>query len=412
MIASTGWDVVVAGGGPAGAMTAWHLAKAGLKVAVLDASRFPRDKACGGGVQARTEPWIPFEWKSVVKASIHRADFTYRLASRFSREYPEPLVHCVLRSEFDAHLLGAAREAGAKVFESVRVNSVDPRPGGVLLNTTLGEVRARYVVGADGANTVVGQTLNARDSFFWQAAIYLEIPVAPGHAKRLTQDSLRIDWASLPSGYAWIFPKRETVNIGAGCPVALAKALRHYLRSFLLAEELFETAVVEKLKPVGHLLPTLTQKTVPAGRGLFLVGDAAGLVEPLTGEGISYACHSASLAARSIVTSFGTEAEASESYRRGLQKEIGVDLALARRILSFGVSFPRLFYWAFRHSDDVWITFCKVLRGETTFEQLRNRILGPLKVLGSSIDAMVARAERRRMAMPFSGELLGESIRS
>jgi geranylgeranyl reductase family protein len=402
LIANTGWDVVVAGGGPAGAMTAWHLAKAGLKVAVLDASRFPRDKACGGGVQARTEPWIPFEWKSVVKSSIQRADFTYRLARRFSREYPEPLVHCVRRTEFDAHLLNAARDAGAHIFEGVRVNRVAAHSDHAAVSTSQGDMAARYVVGADGANTVVGKALNSRDAFFWQAAIYLELPFAPAAGSRLTHDALRIDWASLPSGYAWIFPKRDIVNIGAGCPVALAKALRRYLRSFLLAEDLFDAQSVEQLKPVGHLLPTLTHRTVPAADRLFLVGDAAGLVEPLTGEGISYACHSASLAARSIVANFDSSHEACHSYAKGLHREIGVDLALARRILSFGVSFPRLFYWAFRHSDEVWITFCKVLRGETTFEQLRNRILGPFKVLGSSIDALVAHAERKRMSVQTS----------
>lgn len=406
---SGAWDVIVAGGGPAGAITAWHLASAGMKVAVVDASRFPRDKACGGGVQVRAEKWIPFEWRSVVRSEIRRADFSYKLTERFTRHYADPLVYCVLRTEFDKLLLDAARRAGAAVFEGVRVSAVEPGPESVTVKTAAGDLRARYAVGADGANSVVGRWLNERRNFFWQAAIYMELPTGPLRAQP-PEDALRIDWASLPSGYAWLFPKDDYVNIGAGCPVPLAKSLRQYLRGFLAAEGLMDPGAVEDLKPSGHLLPTLTHRTIAAGNGLFLVGDAAGLVEPLTGEGICYACHSGALAAKALTECFNSAASATEAYTHSLKREIGFEIALARRLLSLAVAFPRAFYWVFRSSDEVWCTFCRVLRGEMTFEHLRNRILGPLKVLGSAIDSLVDWSERKRLMEyePASVRIIGQ----
>lgn len=388
--------MIVAGGGPAGAITAWRLATAGMRTAIVDAARFPRDKACGGGVQVRASKWIPFEWQHVVRSAVYRADFSYKLGERFTRHYPDPIVYCVRRTEFDACLLDQARLAGAQVFEGVRVDRVEPVVESVRLDTSRGAMTARYVVGADGANSVAGKPLNSRENFYWQAAIYLE--VAAGQLDTQPRgDSLRIDWASLPSGYAWTFPKDDFVNVGAGCPVALAKSLRRYLRDYLGSESLMQPAAAAGLRPSGHMLPTLTHRTIPAGKGLFLVGDAAGLVEPLTGEGISYACHSAALAARALVEYFDSAADATEAYAHSLKREIGYEIMLARRLLSLAVTFPRLFYRVFRSSDEVWVTFCRVLRGEMTFEHLRNRILGPLKVLGSTLDSLVDWGERRRV---------------
>jgi flavin-dependent dehydrogenase len=148
-----------------------------------------------------------------------------------------------------------------------------------------------------------------------------------------------------------------------------------------------------------------------AAKRLLLVGDAAGLVEPLTGEGISYACHSADIAAKAVTKWFDDEHAACEAYSQGVKRDIGGEIAWARRLLTLAVSFPKLFYWAFKNSDDIWITFCKVLRGETTFESLRNRILGPLKVLGAPIDSLLARREHRRMDLAQVDELFAESIR-
>lgn len=390
------WDVVVVGGGPAGSLAAYHMAKTGMRVALVDAGRFPRNKACGGGVQLRTANWIPFDWSGVVKSSLDRAHFSYRMGDRFSRHYPEPLVQCVLRSEFDELLVRQASLAGVSVFEGVRTRQIDNQDSRAIAHTTAGEFRARYLVGADGANSLASKVINPRTAFYWQTAIYVEIPTEMLRGDRVHANSIRIDWGTLPSGYAWVFPKDDKVNIGVGCPSSTGRLLREYFRMFLAAEGLMNGCLPE-MRPGGHQLPTLTPATLVASKSLFLVGDAAGLVEPLTGEGISYACHSAKLAASNLAESFDKPC-AAERYRAAIYREIGAEIIWARRLLSLAVSFPRLFYRIFQHSDDVWSTFSRVLRGERTFEDLRKRVLGPLEVIGAPIDALVRGIERRRLS--------------
>ncbi|MBL8227921.1 MAG: geranylgeranyl reductase family protein [Bryobacterales bacterium] len=397
------WDVLIAGGGPAGSLSAYHLAKAGLRVAILDLGRFPRSKACGGGVQVRTEDSIPFDWSPVIRSSISAAEFTCNFDRRFARQYGDPLVHCVLRSEFDNFLLERAVEAGAKLLEGVRVEKAAQHADGAVIETSAGRFEARYLIGADGANSVVSRTLNQRSDFFWQAAVYVEVPLSCFQSHRLRMDRLRVDWGTLTSGYAWVFPKGDMVNIGAGCPTQLGRYLKSYLKSFLQAEGIVSDAMGEALRVQGHQLPTMTSKTTVARGNVLLVGDAAGFVEPLTGEGISYACHGAQLLARTMVSLFGDRTMA-EQYRHAIQSGISHELRWARRLLSLGTSFPGLFYWAFEHSEEVWHTFCRVLRGEDSFEGLRKKILGPFAFLGAPLDFLVHRIEKGRLINPQPSE--------
>jgi geranylgeranyl reductase family protein len=399
------WDVLVVGGGPAGSLTAYHLANAGLKVAIVDLGKFPRPKACGGGVQVRTEDAIPFDWSPVIRSSISAAEFTCKFDRRFARRYGDPLVHCVLRSEFDNFLLERAVEAGARLFEGVRVEKTLTHKDGASIETSRGVMHARYLIGADGANSVVSRALNQRTDFFWQAAVYVELPVSCFQADRLQMDRLRVDWGTLPSGYAWVFPKGDVVNIGAGCPTQLARYLKSYLKAFLQAEGLV-SGFGDELRMQGHQLPTMTSRTTVARDNVLLVGDAAGFVEPLTGEGISYACHGAQLLARTLLGRFGDRSLV-EHYQHAIHSGISHELRWARRLLSLGTSFPGLFYWAFEHSEEVWHTFCRVLRGEDTFEGLRRKILGPFAFMGTPLDFLVHRIEKGRLINPQPSALFG-----
>jgi geranylgeranyl reductase family protein len=400
----TQWDVVIIGGGPGGSMSGYHLAKAGLKVAIVEMGRFPRAKACGGGIQVRACRNIPFAWNSVVKSTLTSAQFSFRFGDRVRKASSDPIVHCVLRPDFDNYLLRTAEEAGAKVFEGVRTQSVTPDDAGVTVTTNSGTMRARYVIGADGANSIVSKVLNQRANFFWQVAIYMELASSSSLEKQVQADALRIDLGSLPAGYAWIFPKDDKINIGAGCPTILGKYLRQYFHHFLKNDGLLGNLDLSGMNAAGHQLPTLTPKTVLAGKNLFLVGDAAGLVEPLTGEGISYACHSAEVVAHSILTYFD-QSEAAKDYRNTILRDIGYELVWARRLLSMSISFPRIFYWLIQHQESLWRVFCDVLRGNRTFQELYKETLGPLTILDGPIDALFRQIEKKRLIPSQFSEL-------
>jgi flavin-dependent dehydrogenase len=313
------------------------------------------------------------------------------------------LVHSVLRREFDQHLLSAARAAGAVVLEGVRVTSCSTNPaGGVEIATDAKPFHGQIVVGADGAYSVLARSLNHRADYFWQAAIYCEVPDDCLNRDTSHRLPMSIDWGSLPSGYAWAFPKRGCVNVGVGCPASIARHLRPYLRDFLNRERLLRPGALSELKFAGHQLPTMTSRTALAGNSIVLVGDAAGLVEPLTGDGISYACHSAQIAADVILDCLHHPARKLEQYEQRVREEIGADLVWSRRLLSLAVTFPKFMYSLVKNNDDVWETLCRVLRGEETFRSLTRTILGPLRFLRMPIEIVTERIERRRL-LKYSG---------
>ena len=399
------FDVAVVGAGPSGSLSAYRLAREGVRVAIFDAKEFPREKACGGGLQQRATARIPCEWQSTVRGALRNVDFSYGLSDRFSRSYPETLVYGVLRSEFDQHLLEAAMRAGARFHGGVRTERVESGANGALvLRASSGDFRARFVLGADGANSVVNQALNSRDSYFWQAAIYCEIPRELTNNGRIDPSAMRIDWGSLPSGYAWVFPKRGSVNVGVGGPVSVGRMLRPYLRHFLIAEGLLSAGALDKLRFTGHKLPTLTKNTRLAGERILLVGDAAGLVEPLTGEGISYACHSAELASRAVLDCLRGNAENLSAYADAVREEIGRDIFWARRILSYGVVFPRALYELFERNEEVWNAFCRLLRGEGTFYELRSRIFGRFGWCSAPLQMLVEQFEKLKVRSALAGQ--------
>jgi geranylgeranyl reductase family protein len=391
------YDVLIVGGGPAGSMTAYRLAKAGLRVLIVDAKVFPRDKPCGGGLQHKAALRIPFDWQAVNRGSLHGLAFSLRFGERFTRKYPEPLVYSVLRVEFDNLLVCAAQEAGAELWGGVRVTGVTDSGSFACVHTDRGDLEGRFVVGADGANSVVRPTVNARSDYFWQVGFYCEIPRKYIISEAIDDDCMRVDWGTLPSGYAWIFPKNETVNVGIGCPASIGRMIKPYLAEFLKTEGALLPGAFEQLRFTGHQLPTLKKTTVVAKGRILLVGDAAGLIEPFTGDGISYGLHSAEIAAETLRSALESSVLDVREYQRRIMCEIGSELFWSRKLQSFFVTFPRMIHEVFRHNDKVWGAFGRVLRGEESFRVFRQKKFGALEFLWLPVDAFVERYETKKL---------------
>lgn len=390
------YDVIVVGGGPAGSLTAWHLSKAGLRVAILEAKSFPRMKACGGGLQVRVMRAMPMDIAPVLRGTIRDVTLTFGLQGAHTRRYAEPLVHTVLRSEFDEHLARMAQAAGAVFRERVSVKNYEIAAGGrVTVHTNEGDFTADCLVGADGANSVVRGELNSRETYFWQTAIYCEIPEHLIENRAIDQQRMCIDWGTLASGYAWAFPKDGFVNVGAGAPSLLARELRPYVSRFLEANRLVRPEALGQLRFSGHQLPTWTRRARLAGGSVVLVGDAAGLVEPFTGEGIYFACESAAVAARTITRALKAGVRDFTAYSAELLSSVRGELVSSRMLMRLSLLFPSKMYWLFRENDHAWRTFCRVLRGECSFQELRNEILGPMRVASAAVDFMLRMLESR-----------------
>src|SRR5690348_10802628 len=153
------YDVIVVGAGPAGSVTAYRLARAGVRVLLLDRARFPRDKPCGGGLTLRAVGQLPIDPTPVVEDVVETFELGLRYGNRIERHGSGPLVLMTQRRRLDHHLAGQAAAAGADFRDGTRVTAVEEDGDGVTVRLNGTAVRADAVVGADGANGAVGRSL-------------------------------------------------------------------------------------------------------------------------------------------------------------------------------------------------------------------------------------------------------------
>jgi geranylgeranyl reductase family protein len=282
------WDAIVVGAGPAGCAAAFDLAAAGQSVLLLDKSDFPRAKACAGGLTVKAVKTLRYSIDPVVREVVSRVQLEGGEGLSSFLKSREPICVMTLRAEFDAYCLGKTMAAGARFERISAVQQITCSGNSVDLHTLGGTFRARFLVGADGASGQV-QRLCAQGSWFSRGfALEVQTP------KPRQEVDLTFDFAAVPGGYAWIFPKRDHLNVGVYSPsstVGLTRSrLLQYVKDRLGAER--GDHVVGQYLGIGagehqaeYIQPHLRDRVL-------LVGDAGGFVDPLTGEGIYGALHS------------------------------------------------------------------------------------------------------------------------
>ncbi|MYS87220.1 geranylgeranyl reductase family protein [Embleya scabrispora] len=368
------WDVVVIGAGPAGASAALAAARAGRRVLVVDRAELPRYKTCGGGIIGPSKSALPPGFEPPVEDLVHEVEFTLRGRRRRVRSARTTLIGLVDRARFDEALTRAAVAAGAVLREGVAVSRIAERDGLVTLTLAGGELlRARAVVGADGSagrsSAHVGVTFEQVD-----LGLEAEIPVPPEVAAHW-RGRILLDWGPLPGSYGWVFPKGDTLTVGVICARGEGEATRTYLRDFIgrLGLAGFRPAVES-----GHLT-RCRKESAPLSRGRVLVaGDAAGLLEPWTREGISYALRSGRLAGEraALVAEVATDAEVEKigaGYHADIDAVLGREMRAGRLLLGVFERHPGMLHHAVSTLPQGWRVFRKVVQGRTTFADLLER---------------------------------------
>ncbi|WP_368496487.1 FAD-dependent monooxygenase [Herbiconiux sp. A18JL235] len=460
------WDVIVVGAGPAGSSAARAAASAGASVLLVDRARFPRYKTCGGGLLGESLALLPARALGTVESRVPDTLVTHRFARSFRLRRASPYLAMVRRQEFDQALVDAAVEAGALFVDGVTVKGLEhpDAPGGgdrdgdgargaggdrdgdrargagragvrrdggggaggdlapgagggelVTVTTSQGVAVGRVVIGADGASGRVGRYVGVR---IGDTDLGLEDEIALPRDARDWRDTVRLDWGDAAGSYAWVFPKRESLTVGViqrkGSPEQTREYLAAWRRHLGLAE-------AEVLHSSGHLTQWRRPGS-PVRRGRVLVaGDAAGLLEPWTREGISFALRSggwageaaasaaAAAASAGAVASAGAAGHAAPTAAAGVAPG-GAEAALAgyearvravlepeqvigARLLTLFERRPALVHLLLRTPPGArfFVRFC---RGETTLARLgRHRVVrAALRMLARPTEVSGARA--------------------
>ena len=364
------YDVLVVGAGPAGSATAIHLAREGARVLLADRAKFPRDKPCGGGLTGRALKRIPVDPSPVVERDVDRFELRLRYGAQFARSHGEPLIRMTQRRRLDSFLAEQAAAAGAEFRDGAGVADVEVDLEGFAARVRGEAVRADTLVGADGANGVVARAIGLGEGIVRGVAIEGNVPLDV-----LEQDLDRtavIELAIVPGGYGWVFPKGDHANLGVGGWGSEGPRLREHLARLARAHGL-EPDVLTDVR--GHRLPMRRLGTPAASGRVLLVGDAAGLVDPLSGDGMYEAFVSARLAADAIL------AGDMDGYTTALSAALDHHAAASWAAKRAFDKYPRLVFAAAR-APGVFNVVAGLLCGNVAHpSEARGAARGPLKLI-------------------------------
>jgi geranylgeranyl reductase family protein len=382
-------DVIVVGAGPAGSLAAYTLASQGLRVLLLEKAMFPRYKVCGGGLTHKILREVPFDLSPVMETTIHSFRFSHRFEHVFTRQSKEPLMYCTMRGSLDAFLLQKAITAGTVVKTGEQVISFIQEDKGITVVTKTGSWRSRLLVGADGASGIVSRTAGLRKDLETGMAWEAEVMAEPEDLERFS-GTVFLDWGTIPGGYAWVFPKKDHFSIGVGGPAILSKAMMPYYERFIASigpgfssiSDLRPPAsgfgppssgirFGETLSKASWPIPVRTKKSVFHNGLVLVTGDAAGLGDPLTGEGIYYAARSGNLAAAACLDYLSGKARSLDPYSEQVNEELMTELLEANRIKHIFNAVPLKIHSFVGSSDRAWAAFGKVLRGERWYADVK-----------------------------------------
>jgi geranylgeranyl reductase family protein len=363
------WDVAVIGAGPAGAMAALAAASQRKRVVILERFRIPRHKTCAGGLVGASVAALPAGFTAPVRATA--SSFTFSLRGRPARTKTSavPLIRLVRRDELDALLVDAAVAAGAVVYDGTIVTNLAPEDDAMRVTTrNRGDVRARAVVGADGS---AGRSAAYVGVVLDQVDLGLEVElVTPGDQSAGWANRVLIDWGTIPGGYAWVFPKGDTLSAGVIAERGNPDLTRSYLNDFLsgIGLDRQEAVVVSS----GHLTRCRTRDS-PLYRGRVLVaGDAAGLLDPWTREGISFALRSGAMAGRaaaraSAAASGAAAGAAMTAYAEEISATLAPEMSAGRLFMRAFTRHPRGFYMALILVPKAWDFVARAISGDISF---------------------------------------------
>jgi geranylgeranyl reductase family protein len=327
------FDCIVVGAGPAGGSAAYHLAKRGRSVLVLERAALPRYKACSGGVSPAIARWFDFDFSPVITAKVNQIRYTWKVGDPVEAKLntAEPMW-MVDRDKFDHYVIQQAQKLGAELRDGTAVQGIEFKGDHWQVNTSNGPVLAKYLIAADGANGPMAQWLGFTPHKTRMGAV-MEVPAN-------TTSQAQFDFGMIKNGFIWNLPKGDRYSIGVG--------------TFRGGEENLEAALSEYVQKLGLNASQAQIHQQPMGlwdgdqqlhaRNALLAGEAAGLSDPFTAEGIRPAMFSGMKAAEAIDQALNGDAGALPRYTETLETDWGRDMVWAQKLSGLFFRAPGLGY--------------------------------------------------------------------
>jgi len=362
------YDCIIVGAGPAGASAAYHLAKQGHAVLIIEKETLPRYKPCGGGVAPIIQEWFDFDFSPAISLKVTGSRYTWQQgdALEVSLDQTQPLW-MVRREVFDQFLVQQSQKQGADLKENTLVTGIEPQREKILVQTRHGSpFQGRYLIAADGGRGPLATWLGFKKrKRVLAGALETEVPITNQRDQRI-----HFEFGMVKPGYLWNFPKADGYSLGVG---AFSKRGSQNLRQILADYAgLFEVDLGEA-QHWGHPISLWNgDQTLHTDRAL-LAGEAACVVDPFTAEGIRPAIFSGIKAAEAIAGALQGESDALANYSRAIAQEWGKEMIWARRLADTFYRFPALGYRIGVKRASATRTLVKIATGELKYSQVAQR---------------------------------------
>lgn len=368
------YDCIIVGAGPSGSTAAYHLAKQGHSVLLIERESLPRYKPCGGGVSPQVAEWFDFDFDPVISKRVRHIRCTWQLEDEVEAEVPEDeAIWMVRRDEFDYFLVQQAQKQGAELWQATKARGIQFEGDHWRVETSQGPVEGRYLIAADGGRGAMSRWLGLSQRHDKMAAA---VEIEP----RVTMPEgvpIHLEFGMLPYGYLWNFPKADGYSIGGG--MFLADKKRRYDLRPPIADYADQFGVdLAQEKAYGHPILIWDKHRTLHTQQALLAGEAARVVDPFTAEGIRPAIFSGLKASEAIHQALGGDGDALARYTQIMQTEWGQEMAWAKRLATIFYNAPKMAYQAAVKRPNATQQLIKLFNGKQTYASVTQRAINRL----------------------------------
>ncbi len=396
------YDLIIIGGGPSGASAGRLAGKNGLNTLILEKTKFPRYKPCGGALSEQAMSYLDFEIpnslfeKNVYGARVHYKDYVIEQKKRYR------IATLITRSEFDHFLLKKAQEVSVKVKYDEKAIDFNENEDSVEVVTLKSKYRTKYLIIAEGSSGKLKYKIRGKDKLneFAVCAV-TEIYRKNDEIDSYIYDLIDIHFGVAKLGYGWIFPHNEYFSIGIGGIAKDIKNPKTHLINFMKKNNILDFDI-SNIKV--HTIPAGGIKRTTISKRVVLVGDAGGHVDSFYGEGIAYAIRSGQLAVEAILKNINNRNISLKLYEHLCEKNFGDNLKYSLILSKIMHSIPDIFFKVFTSNDKILNRYLEVPALKLTYKRYLQWLLPrvPLYLFANKINAN--KSLNRNLPRPPKGQ--------